>query len=88
MTPTLYNSLTEAIQDLTKRGFTANFEFSDQAFRDVNTGRTFNAEDLIIVERYGFQGTSDPDDTSIVYALESEDGTRGTACRSLLFGWS
>jgi hypothetical protein len=88
MTPTLYASLTEAIQDLTKRGFTAQFKFLDQAFQDVKTGKIFNAEDLTIVERYGFQGTSDLDDTSVVYALESEDGTRGTACRSLLFGWS
>ena len=87
MTPMLYTSLTEDIQDLTKRGFTANFECSGHVFRDVNTGNTFNTEDLTILERYGFQGTSDLDDTSTVYAVESEDGTRGTVCRSLLSGW-
>ena len=42
----------------------------------VNSGRTFRAEDLTIVDRYRFEGVSDPDDSSIVYAIESDDGTR------------
>ena len=50
----------------------------DQAFRDVNSGKTSKAENLAIVEHYRFEGASDPDDMSIVYALESSDGTRGT----------
>jgi hypothetical protein len=74
----LYTSMAQAIQELKKRGFTANFEFVDQAFRDVNSGKTFKAEDLAIVEHYRFEEASDPDDMSIVYALKSNDGTRGT----------
>jgi hypothetical protein len=74
----LYTSMAQAIQELKKRGFTANFEFVDQAFRDVNSGKTFKAEDLAVVEHYRFEEASDPDDMSIVYALKSNDGTRGT----------
>jgi hypothetical protein len=70
--------MADAIQELQKRGFTANFEFLDQAFRDVDSGRTSTAEDLTIVEHYRFEGASDPDDMSVVYAIESDDGTRGT----------
>lgn len=77
MSAKLYTSMTEAIQKLKQRGFTANFEFLDQAFRDVNSGRTFRAKDLTIIEHYRFEGASDPDDTSILYAIESNDGTRG-----------
>jgi hypothetical protein len=72
-----YTSLDAAIQELKKRGFTANFEFLDRAFRDVDSGRTFKAEDLTIMEHYRFEGASDPDDMSVVYAVESDDGTRG-----------
>jgi hypothetical protein len=43
----------------------------------VNSGRTFRAEDLTIVGHFRFEGVSDPDDSSIVYAIESDDGTRG-----------
>ena len=77
MSAKLYTSMAEAIQGLKKRGFTANFEFLDQAFRDVDSGRTFKAEDLTIVEHYRFEGSSDPDDMSVIYAIESDDGTQG-----------
>jgi hypothetical protein len=72
-----YTSLAEAIEELRNRGFTANFEFLDQAFRDVDSGRTFTAEELTIVEHYRFEGASDPEDMSVVYAIESTNGTRG-----------
>jgi hypothetical protein len=77
MNAKLYTSIAEAIQELKKRGLTANFEFLDKAFRDVDSGRTFKAEDLTIVEHYRFEGVSDPDDMSVVYAIESNDGTQG-----------
>ena len=73
----LYTNMVEAIQELKKRGFTANFEFLNQAFRDVDSGRTFKADELTIVEHYRFEGASDPDDMSVVYAIESDDGTQG-----------
>jgi alkylation response protein AidB-like acyl-CoA dehydrogenase len=73
----LYTSMAEAIQELMKRGFTANFEFLGGTFRDVDSGKTFQAEGLTIVEHYRFEGASDPDEMSIVYAVESDDGTKG-----------
>lgn len=61
MSVKLYTNMVEAIQDLKKRGFTANFEFLGQ-FRDVDSGRTFEANELTNVEHYRFAGASDPDD--------------------------
>ena len=75
-----YTNMLEAIQELNKRGFTANFEFLNQEFRDVDSGRTFKAEELTIVEHYRFEGASDPDDMSVVYAIESDDGLKGNRC--------
>ena len=72
-----YTNMVEAIEGLKKRGFTANFEFLDQTFRDVDSGRTFKADELTIVEHYRFEGASDPDDMSVVYAIESDDGLKG-----------
>ncbi len=74
---TSYTNMTEAIQELRKRGFVANFEFLDQVFRDVDSEKTFTADELTIVEHYRFEGASDPEDMSVVYAIESQDGTRG-----------
>ena len=60
--------MVDAIAVLKKRGFTANFEFLDQTFRDVDSDRTFKADELTIVEHYRVEGASDPDDRSVVYA--------------------
>ena len=72
-----YTNMVEAIEELKKRGFTANFEFLDQTFRDVDSGGTFKADELTIVEHYRFEGASDPDDMSVVYAIESAYGPSG-----------
>ena len=77
MRTTSYTNVVEAIEGLRKRGFTANFEFLDHTFRDVESGRTFRADELTIVEHFRFEGASDRDDMSVVYAIESIDGLKG-----------
>lgn len=72
-----YKTMTEALEDLKKRGFTANFELLNNVFRAVDSGKTFQAGDLTIVEHHRFEGASDPDDMSVVYAIEASDGMRG-----------
>ena len=44
----------------------------------MNSRRTFTADELTIVEHHRFEGASDPDDMSVLYAIEAKDGTRGT----------
>jgi hypothetical protein len=72
-----YRDVTQALAELARRGYTANFEYLDGVFTAVDSGRTFRPEDLTIVEHHRFEGESDPDDMAIVYAIESRDGTRG-----------
>ena len=71
-------TLTGALDDLARRGFGARFGVSGDGLRAIEGGRTFRADELTIREFYRFEGVSDPDDMSIVYAIESRDGTRGT----------
>jgi hypothetical protein len=77
MVMSAYTGLTQTIQDLRKKGFTANFEFLDHVFTDVESGRTFTADHLAIIDHRRFEGMSDPDDMSVLYAIESNDGTKG-----------
>jgi hypothetical protein len=72
-----YGTVTEALADLARRGFIANFEYLDGALTAVDSGRTFGAEELTIVEHHRFEGASDPEDMAVVYAIESRDGVRG-----------
>lgn len=78
MEHTGYKTLAEAVEGLRRRGFTANFELLNKRFRAVDSGQTFTADQLTIVEHHRFEGVSDPDDMSVLYAIEANDGTRGT----------
>jgi hypothetical protein len=71
-------TLAGALDALARRGFTERFGAAGDGLRSAEGGKTFRAEDLTIREFYRFEGVSDPDDMSIVYAIESRDGTRGT----------
>lgn len=73
-----YRTLGEAVEGLRKRGFSENFEFLNKTFQAINSGKTFTAGELTIVEHYRFEGASDPDDMAVLYAIEAADGTRGT----------
>ena len=72
-----YSTVSEAVRGLNVRGFTANFEVAGDSLRAVDSGRTFTAQQLTIVEHHRFEGASDPDDQSVVYGIEASDGTRG-----------
>ena len=66
------------LDDLTRRGFTEQFKLESSGLRGVQSGQTFGPSQVRIVEQYRFEGVSDPDDMSIVYALETRTGVRGT----------
>ena len=72
-----YASEIDAIDDLCRRGYTANFQIRDNTLSEVTSGRMFRPGELAIVEHHRFEGASDPDDMSVVYAIESDDGVRG-----------
>ena len=65
------------LEDLERRGFGANLGVVGESVQVLDQGRTFKAEELAIREYFRFEGVSDPGDMSIVYAIESRDGTRG-----------
>jgi hypothetical protein len=71
-------TLAGVLDDLTRRGFTEQFTVRDGRLRAVHTGDRFRADQVRIAEYHRFEGISDPDDMSIVYALETESRIRGT----------
>jgi hypothetical protein len=73
-----YQTLAEAIEGLDRRDFTEHFAVVGGSLRALQSGTTFRADQVVIREYHRFEGVSDPDDMSIVYALEGRDGTRGT----------
>lgn len=73
-----YSTLASAIDALASSGFIEHFGVSGAALRSFDSGRTFSAGEVVIREYHRFEGVSDPDDMSIVYAIEGQGGVRGT----------
>lgn len=72
-----YRTMTEAIADLRRRGYSGSFEPEDGRLRLVETGRAYAPDELTVREHHRFEGQTNPDDMSVVYALESGSGDRG-----------
>lgn len=72
-----YSTVQESVQGLKERGFTDNLELAGSVLRAVESGRTFTAQELTIIEHHRFEGASDPDDMAIVYGIAAADGHRG-----------
>ena len=73
-----YQTLAGAIDQLVRRGFTESFSVVGNRLRGVETRKTFRPDEVVVREYRRFEGVSDPDDMSIVYAIETEGGIRGT----------
>ncbi|TSJ45479.1 phosphoribosylpyrophosphate synthetase [Fluviicola chungangensis] len=70
-----YETVSEAVNDLKKRGYTA--DLSMEAERDClvcrATATELSPEDFEIDEVYRFEGMTDPGDEMIVYAISSKN---------------
>lgn len=72
-----YETLSEALSDLAKRGYTHNFNIQCDAIECKALTLMLKPEDFEIVEFYRFEGDSNPDDEEIVYAIESKNRIKG-----------
>ena len=70
-----YETVTEAVADLQKRGYTADFNFHEKGV--IADTILLTPAEFEIVEYYRFEGDSDPADEAIVYAIESASGIKG-----------
>ena len=70
-----YDTVSDAINGLKKRGFTTDFNLEDNCL--ICDNDKYNVNDFEIVEFYRFEGDSDPADEAVVYAIKSNKGQKG-----------
>lgn len=70
-----YDTVSEAITGLKERGYTLDFNLKTNCIECE--GQRFNSNDFEIKEFHRFEGSSDPGDEAIVYAIESLNGMKG-----------
>jgi hypothetical protein len=73
-----YATVSEAVNDLVKRGYTNDFKFCGDGIECAVLEMRLHPEHFEITEVHHFDGMTDPADEAIVYAVESLDGkTKG-----------
>jgi hypothetical protein len=73
-----YTTLSEAIDGLKRQGYTQDFNLACDALHCASLDLKLHPEDFTIDKFFRFEGMSDPDDNSILFAISSKDGIRGT----------
>lgn len=72
-----YETLSEAMNGLKAKGFTYEFDFKNSHLVTQQNNGEFKAHQLKIIEIHRFEGMTDPEDSSVLYAIQCEDGSKG-----------
>lgn len=73
-----YNTVTEALTGLKKRGYKEDFSLQPHCIECAALDLKLHPEKFHVDEYHRFEGMSNPDDNSIVYAISSDEGVKGT----------
>ena len=72
------STLAGAMRELDRRGFVEHFVPTNGHLLGLPSGKKFRPDEVSVSEVYRFEGVSDPDDMSVLYALETRSGLHGT----------
>lgn len=71
-------TLSSCVNALTRSGYETQFKVTKNGLKSLTTEKIYRPEDVKILSFYRFEGESDPADNSILYAIETADGEKGT----------
>lgn len=77
-----FSTLSEAIEELKKRDYSTNFRVNKNGLLEAAKGQTFHPSEVKLAEFHRFEGMTDPGDSTILYALETRSGLKGTLADS------
>ncbi|HYH14855.1 MAG TPA: hypothetical protein VD794_06540 [Flavisolibacter sp.] len=67
------------VNKLEAEGFTDQFRVENKKLKSLtDPKKSYKAKEIKAVNFYRYEGITDPDDMSIIYAIETSDGRKGT----------
>ena len=63
---------------LEQKGYNTQYRVEKNKLVSLATGKKYKADDVVAANFFRFEGISNPDDMSILYAIETTDGNKGT----------
>ena len=82
MEPPNFDTLSSAVNALTKQGFTDDFKAEERCIKALYSKREFQPKELKIVQTFRFEGMTNPEDETELFAIISHDGVKGTLVMS------
>ena len=73
-----YDTLSLAVNSLTQKGYKESFEAKLDCVNAVYSKKSYQPDQLEIVESFRFEGMSNPADATALFAIKADDGTLGT----------
>lgn len=71
--------LASCTNQMKQEGYREDFQVNeDEMMVTFDQPKAYKPEDVRIVSFYRFEGVSDPGDNTILYVIETTDGTKGT----------
>ena len=67
-----YSTLVDAINGLQKQGYTEDFNLKEDHIYCTNSKHQLSPDDFKVDTVFRFEGESDPEDQTILYAISSE----------------
>jgi Fe2+ or Zn2+ uptake regulation protein len=68
-----YDTLSEALNQLRKEGYTIDFNLKQNGLFHEATGAHIQHHEFVVDKYYRFEGMTDPADEAILYAISSSD---------------
>lgn len=59
-------------------GYKEDFKIEEDGLRCLSCDKLYTPAEITICNFFRFEGLSDPDDNSIMYVIETNDGKKGT----------
>jgi hypothetical protein len=72
-----YDTMIEDITDLQNKGYSYDFNLTPDCLECASLNLQLHPEDFHVDETYRFEGMSNPDDNSILFAISSKGRIRG-----------
>ena len=71
-------TMASCVNKLVLDGYVESFQVTDKGLFSPDKNKYYKPEEVRIINFFRFEGASDPADNSILYAVETTDGAKGT----------
>ncbi len=82
MNTTNFDTLSQAVNYLTKKGYTEDFKAEEKQIKALYSKKEYLPKELLITETYRFDGMDSPEDETELFAIIANDVTKGTLVMS------